>query len=287
MLIRKIDPYTKCPLNKDGNGNLYSQQGNQRSVYMNYNGSYDFTASKVSITNERKYYDRHYKDLTFKKLTLKEIQSPWYDETMPEHLVLLNSLGDLSGKTVLLLGNGTSFKEFYFLDLGARVVYSDISIEAVNYAKELFFHSELQEIRHENIEFHAIDALHLPFPDDSFDVIYGYAFVHHIEELEQFFSEVNRCLKKDGICRFLDDAYSPIWQFIKNLLLKPLQQYIHKKMEYLRKTKEPQKEAAIKKRRLFNICIHLPLESSYLYVFHFFCAYSEGDSVKFLDGTQR
>jgi len=62
-----------------------------------------------------------------------------------------------------------------------------------------------------------------------FDIIYCYAFVHHIEYLDALFFEISRCLKRGGICRFLDDAYSPIWQLMKNTLIKTLQLCSHKK----------------------------------------------------------
>ena len=225
MMERYVDPYTKHPLNKDGKGNLYYQQGEKYIEYVSYKGSYDFVRANL----EREYYNSVYKDLALKKLTFKDVYKQWLDDKYPQYLIMLNSLGNLSNKRMLILGNGTSSKEFYFLKVGAKIIYTDLAIEAVNFMKDKLFSSELKEMGHENIEFHAVDALHLPFPDASFDVIYGNAMVHHINDLNQFFSEVNRCLKKDGICRFIDDAYSPIWEFTKNTLLKPLQLYIHNK----------------------------------------------------------
>ncbi len=184
------------------------------------------------VLTKKEYYDNFYDNATEEaltnKLTLKYLYEKWHDDTNPQNLILLNSLGKLANKRMLILGNGISSKELYFLKLGAKIVYTDLSIKAVNFMKDILFLSELR-IYENNIEFHAVDALHLPFPDSSFDIIYGDAFVHHIEDLNQFFSEVYRCLKKDSICRFHDPAYSPIWQFMKKTFLKPLQLYTHKK----------------------------------------------------------
>ena len=231
MVIDKyVDPYTKHTLDKDAKGNLYCRQEKQDIAYVSYNGSYDFVRSKNNCAKEKEHYNRKYKhSIPEKKLGLKDICEQWYDKSLPHNLILLNSLGDLSGKRILLLGNGTSSKELYFLHQGANIVYTDISIDAALFMKNLFSYSELRESGYVNIEFHAVDALHLPFPDASFDIIYGYAFVHHIEDLDQLFSEVSRCLKQDGICRFFDDADSPIWQLMKNTLLRPLQLYSHRK----------------------------------------------------------
>jgi len=143
--------------------------------------------------------------------------------------VLLESLNDTKGKKILIIGNGISSKELFLLYLGAEIVYTDLSIQAVMFMKDEFLSSEFYELGFKKIEFHAVDALHLPFPTEEFDIIYGYLFVHHLEDIEQFLMEVNRCLKKNGMCRFFDEAYSPVWQLFKNKLFKPLQLYTHKK----------------------------------------------------------
>lgn len=213
-----VDPYTKSRLNKDKNGNLYCENGEKHVVYINNDGIYDFTSHSL----EKKAYDHKYRDLDIRIPTLKNLQKTWKDEITPSMPILLNSLGNLFGKKVLLLGNGTSLKELYFLHLGAKVVYTDLSFEAVKSVQHSYSLSELNKNGRTDIEFHAVNALYLPFEDASFDIIYGYAFVHHIDNIELFFSEVYRCLKNGGICRFMDDAYSPIWDFMKMKLLKPL-----------------------------------------------------------------
>ena len=92
------------------------------------------------------------------------------------------------------------------------------------------------------VKFSVVDALNLPLPNESVDLVYGYAFVHHLENLSKFFSEIQRVLKKEGEGIFMDDAYSPFWHFVKSTLLKPLQQYSHRRHgispEDLRATKE-------------------------------------------------
>lgn len=192
-------------------------------------GTYDFVHPQSSLAKEREHYDGEYRKLSIKHLSLADIEGPWCSKLLPEHRILLESMGDLSNKKVLLLGNGTSFKELYFAYLGADLVFTDLSVEAVNQIKIWFEASELNDRIKGTVEFHAVDALHLPFPENTFDIIYGYAFVHHIENLVEFLSEVNRCLKPGGLCRFLDDAYSPIWQWFKGGPFRKLQRYAHRK----------------------------------------------------------
>ena len=81
-----------------------------------------------------------------------------------------------------------------------------------------FAASSLYEAYKEKIVFHAVDAL---FQDEEFDVIYGSVIVHHLEDINSFFLEVHRCLKKHGICRFMDQADSPLWRRLQGTILYP------------------------------------------------------------------
>ena len=48
----------------------------------------------------------------------------------------------------------------------------------------------------------ATDAETLPFPDESFDLVFGHAVLHHIPDLGQAFSEFARVLRPGGIVAF-------------------------------------------------------------------------------------
>ena len=131
--------------------------------------------------------------------------------------------GEIGDKKILLVGNGESYDEFYFLMLGAKIVLTDLSIEAVKHMRKEFAASNLYEAYCDKIEFHAVDASNLPFQDGEFDIIYGSAFTHHLEHLDPFISEVCRCLKIGGICRFIDEADSPLWRsLLKGTILIPI-----------------------------------------------------------------
>jgi SAM-dependent methyltransferase len=231
MKVRVIDKYvhplTKSPLFIDACGNLSLADSDRNVVYENDNGTYDFVSGKGCESIEREHYGNVYKKKSAASLSVETCRNMWNNE--PGFEQLLASMGDITGKKVLLLGNGVSVKEFYFLCLGARCVYTDLSIEAVKYMKGTFEQSEFGWSDVANIEFNAIDAYHLPFSDNSFDIIYGCAFVHHLGDLDTFFSEIHRCLKPGGICRFLDHGYSPLWQFLKRTVLRPLQLYTHRR----------------------------------------------------------
>jgi len=226
VVDKYVDPRTKETLINGEKGNLYKPGAPQCIAYENQDGIYDFIAGRDD-SKEREHYDAKYKRDWFKPLSVEDCRMVWH--TWPGFEELHVSMGDISGKKILLLGNGTSAKEFYFLHQGAKCVYTDLSVEAVKYMKAMFGESEFKHSGFDNIEFHAVDGCQMPFPDESFDIVYGCSFVHHIEDIDRLFSEVARCLKPGGICRFLDHAYSPLWQRIKNTVLKPVQLYTHRK----------------------------------------------------------
>jgi len=220
-----VDPYTKTPLEKDSEGNLYYNYGNRQILYKSYNGCYDFVDSDSETRQEREHYDKEYSKKQIKGLSMDMVKSEWFDEMLPWRKTLLESLGNIADKRILLVGNGESSKEIYFQQLGATVIFTDLSIEAVKCKRREFELSKFSNNGFAILEFHAVDALHLPFPDNSLDIVYGAAFVHHLDDLEQFFKEVYRCLKTNGICRFLDQAHSPLWSFLKQTVLRPLKIY--------------------------------------------------------------
>ena len=130
VIDRYVDPYTKEALISGEDGNLYKPCTPQCIAYKNHDGVYDFVAGRDD-SEEREHYDGLYRRDLFKSLSIESCRKAWHGE--PGFEQLLASVGDISGKKMLLLGNGVSTKEFYFLSLGAMCVYTDISIEAVKY----------------------------------------------------------------------------------------------------------------------------------------------------------
>lgn len=94
-------------------------------------------------------------------------------------------------KKVLDIACGSGYGSYYLLQQGAReVVGVDISMEAVNYAKEKYLHRKITFIKG--------DAEKLPF-DEQFDVIITLETIEHLHEQLAFLQEMKRVLKKDGV----------------------------------------------------------------------------------------
>jgi ubiquinone/menaquinone biosynthesis C-methylase UbiE len=225
MLQTFVHPYTRNALKKDLEGNLL-EEGNAGTVFKNYDGCYDFCVANPDIMKARIAYDDFYGRGQTSKLSISDVTSPWFDKVVPWRKTMLQSLGPLEGQKVLLLGNGESYIEFYFLLLGATVIFTDLSLVAARRAQAVFRSSELWEKYQDRMEFHSVDAMHLPFPDQAFDVVYGTKFVGFLPDREAFFAEVSRVLKPSGKCRFCDDAYSPAWEAVKRKLVHPVKTHL-------------------------------------------------------------
>lgn len=182
-----------------------------------------------AVQRERDFYDAAYSEAApahVENIDWVEIDKHWTRAEFPERQIVLNRMGDLRGKSVLLLGNGDSDKELGFLRTSpGLLVYSDLSLEALVCMKNRFNFAEFDG----TIEFVSLDAQDIPFDPNSFDIVYGYAMVHHLPDLPKFFQSVQRVLKPGGQAVFMDDAYSPLWHQAKQSWLKPVMKYSHAK----------------------------------------------------------
>lgn len=196
--------------------------------FKNDRGILDFVDSPYQ-SDERSFYDEVYtksnRDEDSKQI-VDSVRPLWELSEAPENKIVFNQIGNLKGKTVLLLGNGESVKELFFVKMAPEhLIYSDLSTHALENIQERF---NLDQY-HQNLSLAAIDAHALPFPDESFDVIYGFAMVHHLPDLDRFFASVIKSLKPGGFAIFMDDAYAPLWHHSKQTWLKAFMHMSHKK----------------------------------------------------------
>jgi SAM-dependent methyltransferase len=187
----------------------------------------DFLAGE-ELGHERIYYDEYYAAHRARGLRppddLRVLARSWIGEDAPwEMQRVWERLGDIAGKTILLLGNGESRAELYMLTRNpGALIYSDLSPVGLGSLATPLNDSD-------NLLFAAMDALELPIRDGSVDIVYGFAFVHHLPDPERFLREVTRVLRPGGRAVFMDNAYSALWQRLKLGVLRPLMHLSHRR----------------------------------------------------------
>jgi len=109
-------------------------------------------------------------------------------------------VGDLSGKSICVIGSGDNFAAFALAGLGAKVTSTDISQPRLDIA------AQRASILGQNINFIRGDAADLSIiPDGEFDLVFSSnGFFVWISDLSAVFSEVIRVLKPGGYYIFYD-----------------------------------------------------------------------------------
>jgi ubiquinone biosynthesis O-methyltransferase len=134
----------------------------------------------------------------------KEKVSQFYDvvwtEYIPEyeasekHWEIFFSQDEVHGKSVLDAGCGTGIFSIIFANHGAEHVTGiDISEGSLHTARELKEKANLN-----NVQFQKQDMLALPFPEESFDIVWAWGTVHHTTDPFKAINELIRVLKPSG-----------------------------------------------------------------------------------------
>lgn len=101
-------------------------------------------------------------------------------------------LGDVRGKTILEYGCGDGLNTVVLANRGAKIIALDISAELLGIARK-----RLEVNGCDDVDLLIGSAHGLPLPDESVDIIFGMAILHHLE-LDLAAGEVLRVLKKGG-----------------------------------------------------------------------------------------
>jgi ubiquinone/menaquinone biosynthesis C-methylase UbiE len=117
-------------------------------------------------------------------------------------LKLVKALGGLGGRhfgDALEIGSGTGYFSLNLVQLGIveRLTATDISPGML---RRLAATADALGV--EDVTTVATEAEELPFADQSFDLVFGHAVLHHIPDLAGAFSEFQRVLRPGGMIAF-------------------------------------------------------------------------------------
>lgn len=126
-------------------------------------------------------------------------------------------LGNLSGKQVLEYGCGLGAVSVLLAKTGAQVTTFDLSAKSVAITQE---RARLNGVA-DRITAVVAPGEKLPFGDNTFDIIFGKAILHHIN-VHQGSPEIYRVLKKGGKAAFVEPmGMNPLLRFARAHLPYP------------------------------------------------------------------
>lgn len=117
-------------------------------------------------------------------------------------LKLVKALGGLDGRAfgeALEIGSGTGYFSLNLVQLGviSRLTATDISPGMLTRLA-----ATAESLGLEEVTTVAAEAERLPFEDQSFDLVFGHAVLHHIPDLDRAFAELRRVLRPGGMLAF-------------------------------------------------------------------------------------
>ena len=108
------------------------------------------------------------------------------------HLLRLIDFNGYAGRRVLEVGCGAGVDLARFARGGAEVTGVDIAPSAIDLARANF---EQQGLRG---ELHVADGERLPFPDESFDLVFAHGVVQYTPDSQRLVNECRRVLRSNG-----------------------------------------------------------------------------------------
>ena len=126
-------------------------------------------------------------------------------------------LGDIKGKKILEIGCSVGWLSIFLAKQGAIVTGIDVGENLILAAREL------AKINKVDCNFKVCSAADIKL-DETFDVIIGFAVLHHLSEefVVTSFGEFYRLLKKDGIAIFTEPVEnSKSFEILQNLIPIP------------------------------------------------------------------
>ncbi|MGB9198057.1 MAG: class I SAM-dependent methyltransferase [Terriglobales bacterium] len=135
-----------------------------------------------------------------------------------------------SGKRVLEVGVGMGADYLEWLKAGAEATGVDLSSASLTRAQQRC------ELAGYAADLHQADAEHLPFPDNTFDIVYSYGVMHHSPDPAQCIREARRVLRPGGVLRIMIYHHPSLtgfmlWLRYGWLRAKPLRKAVYDHLE--------------------------------------------------------
>jgi len=150
-------------------------------------------ASAATTDDVRRYWNHHIHDL---EITSHQVGTPGFFADLDQyhfeklhHLLRLVDFSGYKGRHVLEVGCGAGTDLVRFAKGGAIVTGVDLSSSAIALARQNFAQQGLAA------DLREADGEHLPFPDNTFDLVYAHGVVQYTANDRRLVEECRRVLK--------------------------------------------------------------------------------------------
>lgn len=150
----------------------------------------------ATVDEVRAYWERHIHDL---EITAHPVGSRGFFEDLDQyhfeklhHLLRLVDFNGYRGRQVLEVGCGAAVDLARFAKGGAVCTGVDLAASAIDLARTNFAQQGL------TADFRVANGEALPFPDDTFDLVYAHGVVQYTADPQRLVNEVRRVLKPGG-----------------------------------------------------------------------------------------
>src|SRR2546425_4942386 len=155
-----------------------------------------YSVGVATTAQVRAYWDQHIHDL---EITRHPAGSRGFFDDLDQyhfeklhHLLRLVAFDGYWGRSVLEVGCGAGVDLARFAKGGAAVTGVDLASSAIELARSNFRQQGLTGA------FEVADGEHLPFPDNSFDLVYAHGVVQYTAAPQRLVEECRRVLKPGG-----------------------------------------------------------------------------------------
>jgi SAM-dependent methyltransferase len=133
-----------------------------------------------------------------------------YESYAPWLKSLIDSL-DVKDKSVLKVGCGMGVDLLSFARNGAKVTGLDLTPKHIELAGNLF------HAYGHKADLFLGDAEKMPFPSESFDIVYSFGVLHHTPNIDKAIAEIHRVLKPGGLA-IVGLYHKNSWHYWVNLI---------------------------------------------------------------------
>jgi len=102
------------------------------------------------------------------------------------------------GKKVIEVGVGAGTDFVQWVRAGAKAYGIDLTSESVEHVKNRL---NVYGLKAQDVQ--VADCEHIPFPDNTFDLVYSWGVIHHTPDTKKALGEIVRICKPGGICKIM------------------------------------------------------------------------------------